>query len=137
MYSLYFDGASKHNPGPAGCGCVIYDCKGEQVIEKYYYLGNKLTNNQAEYKGLIYGLEMAKINKIKCLAVYGDSLLVINQMKGTFTVRSENLKQLYIEATKLINFFNDIKFFHIPREQNKKADSLANKAIELLDSSDY
>jgi ribonuclease HI len=128
MYSLFFDGASKSNPGKSSFGAVIYKYEVE-VATDYGYLGDYLTNNYAEYMGLIEGLKLALRNNIKCLNVYGDSMLVLNQMNGKWKVQSKTLKELNEEAKEFVKCFEEVQFFHVKRELNKRADELANEAF--------
>ena len=93
-FVLYFDGCSKGNPGPAGIGAVIYK-KGVEYWSNFKYIGNNKTNNEAEYRALILGLEAAITYKIKHLSVCGDSLLVINQINKIYKVKHPNLYKLY------------------------------------------
>jgi ribonuclease HI len=130
MHSLYFDGASRSNPGPSSYGGVIYDENNIEVGTYYDYIG-KATNNVAEYLALFAGLKACKDNNIKNLKVYGDSKLVIEQVKGNWNVKSENLKPIYNEIKELLNNykFDHIEFNHILRKYNKRADELANIAL--------
>lgn len=130
-YLLQFDGCSKGNPGLAGAGAVIYNYNTE-IWGRSQFVGNKNTNNEAEYRGLIIGLEEALSMDIKHLSVEGDSLLVIKQMKGEYKVKSEKLLPLYEEASKLAKQFDSITFTHIYRENNKRADELSNIAVEMV-----
>ena len=127
-YLLQFDGCSKGNPGKAGAGAVIYKNKTE-IWGKSLFIGNKNTNNEAEYAGLIIGLEEAIDMGIKNLYVEGDSLLVINQMTGKYKVKSENLILLYKKAKELEKQFDIIIYNHIYRNLNKRADELSNLAL--------
>ena len=128
VHSLYFDGASRSNPGKSSYGVVIYKDDIE-IATGYQYLGNNITNNYAEYMGLIEGLKLALRNDINSLDVYGDSLLVINQMKGLWKVQSKSLKELNEEANEFVKCFEEVKFFHVKRNFNKRADELANLAF--------
>ena len=110
MHSLYFDGASKSNPGKAGCGAVVYDDLNNEIACRSMYLGDNVTNNVAEYTGLVVGLQLALKENIKTLNVYGDSLLVINQMNGIWKVKSVNLTNLYEDALELSKCFDKINF---------------------------
>jgi ribonuclease HI len=143
---LYFDGASKGNGGESGCGCVVKFDEGEDGIIKqgcgYKYLGTK-TNNEAEYSALLLGFnlvlsleytDMVKPENIH-INVYGDSKLVIEQMKGKWQVKAENLKPLWEEATKLSKQFKSVTFKHIDRSLNTEADRLANQAVTTKQSS--
>ena len=127
VYILKFDGCSKGNPGPAGAGSVIYK-NDLEMWSKSEYL-NIQTNNYAEYMGLINGLKYAVANNIKHLQVYGDSMLVIKQMTHVYKVKSENLLKLYNKAQQLSSQITDISFHHIYRENNTRADELANKQV--------
>jgi ribonuclease HI len=131
IYKLHFDGCSKGNPGLAGAGAVIY--KNNKEIWCDFTLVSKYgTNNQAEYAGLLLGLREAIELHIEELIVEGDSDLVIKQMNGKYKVKSINLFSLYEEAKQLESSFTKITFNHIYRNENKRADYLANIAIEQL-----
>jgi ribonuclease HI len=127
-FKLNFDGCSKGNPGLAGAGAVIYKFD-KEYWTNYFFVGEKFTNNHAEYAGLILGLQQAKEFGIKYLKVEGDSLLVINQMKGLYKCRSENLFELYNKAKELEEHFEKIEYVHVLRNKNKRADELSNCAI--------
>lgn len=130
-YVLNFDGCSKGNPGPAGIGAVI--CKSnEEIWGSCQYIGKK-TNNQSEYSALILGLKEALSRDIKQLQVYGDSLLVINQIKGIYKVNNKLLQELYKEAIELVAKFEYIEFTHVYRQFNKRADQLSNLGLEVCD----
>jgi len=128
-FRLNFDGCSKGNPGLAGSGAVIYKFD-KEYWTNYFFVGEKFTNNHAEYAGLILGLQQAKEFGIKYLKVEGDSLLVINQMKGLYKCRSENLFELYNKAKELEEHFEKIEYVHVLRNKNKRADELSNCAID-------
>jgi len=125
---LMFDGGSRGNPGPSGCGYVIYDPKYRIVYEGSLSLGRQ-TNNYAEYMGFILGVKKASELKISNLIVKGDSLLIINQMNGTYAVNSDNLKPLYNEAKNILQKFDNIQYIHVKRNNNCAADELANRAM--------
>ncbi len=127
-YKLFFDGASKGNPGLAGAGAVIYNCE-KEIWYGSKFVGEKSTNNQAEYSGLIIGLTRAIELNIKSLLVNGDSLLVINQMNGKYKCHSENVLPFYHTAKELSSKFDNIQYHHIFRNFNKRADKLSNIAI--------
>lgn len=124
-YTLNFDGGSTGNPGLSGAGAVIYN-RGEEVWSGAFYVGSMETNNTAEYHGLIHGLEEAINMSILDLVAYGDSALVINQVNGTYKVKSCHLKPLYDRVMVLVGYFNSIQFKHVPRKLNKRADELSN-----------
>ena len=129
-YTLYFDGCSKGNPGKSGAGYVIY--KGDdEIAYKSVYVGDKETNNKAEYTGLYEGLLYAVENNIVRLDVKGDSNLVIKQIKGEYKVKSANIQTIYQDTKKLCIQFEQITFEHVYRKDNKRADELANLALEI------
>jgi ribonuclease HI len=101
-------------------------------LTKSLYLGDNFTNNVAEYFSLLLGLEEATKRHILHLEVQGDSLLVINQVTGKWKVKNDNLKKLCNKAKYFKNKFNFITFSHIYREGNKRADELANQALDNL-----
>ena len=127
-YKLQFDGCSKNNPGLAGAGAVIYK-NGIEIWSNHLFVGTNNTNNYAEYMGLIFGLEKAIELNIKTLHIEGDSLLVINQMIGKYKCNSQNLIELYNKAKILVSDFDEIKFSHIFRNKNVRADELSNNAV--------
>ena len=127
-YKLQFDGCSKNNPGLAGAGAVIYK-NGIEIWADHLFVGTNNTNNYAEYMGLIFGLEKAIELNIKTLHIEGDSLLVINQMIGKYKCNSQNLIELYNKAKILVSDFDEIKFSHIFRNKNVRADELSNNAV--------
>jgi len=128
-FVLQFDGCSRSNPGLAGAGAVIYH-DNEEILANHFFVGTNATNNHAEYAGLILGLEHAIQMNIKNLIVEGDSLLVINQMTGTYKCNSINLIELYDKAKELSKEFETITFNHIYRNKNKRADQLSNMAVD-------
>jgi len=132
-FTLKFDGCSKGNPGRAGIGAVIYK-NGLEYWASCKYIGDNKTNNESEYSALIFGLEAAIEKNINELSVYGDSLLVINQVNGIYKVKNEKLFELYERATELKKQFSYIDFNHIYRKDNKRADELSNIALKYIDN---
>ncbi|MBU1119064.1 ribonuclease HI family protein [Patescibacteria group bacterium] len=131
-YSMYTDGGSRGNPGPAAAGAVLYGKKGEVLGEVSKALG-KMTNNQAEYMALILGLKKAKKLNIKSITSFLDSELIVKQLNGEYKVKNEGMKVLFEEVTDLTQEFKSISFKHIPRTKNKYADALVNKALDKKD----
>jgi len=133
-YTMMFDGGSRGNPGPSGCGFVIYENDPTSDLSTVLYDGSQYlgirTNNYAEYMGLILGLEKAFTMGITDITVKGDSLLVVKQLKREYNVNSENLKGLFEQANVCILKFNTLELGHVRREFNKAADSLANSAMD-------
>jgi broad specificity phosphatase PhoE/ribonuclease HI len=123
------DGGSRGNPGPAGYGAVVLDEAGEVLLERYASLGTT-TNNVAEYSGLIAGLQAAGELGAARVAVRMDSKLVIEQMSGRWQIKNPGLRPLAAEAAKLVAGFAAVTFDWIPRERNKLADALANRAMD-------
>ena len=132
-YTLHFDGGARGNPGLGGCGWVI--CKGGVEIYAGMAPLGKCTNNYAEYKGLEQGLLSALDKNYKTLTVYGDSLLVINQTNGIWKCRAENLAPILKDIIKLKGDFDRIEFLHVKRADNKRADELANEAMDIQELS--
>tara|TARA_B100000963_G_C22605447_1_gene662285 strand:+ start:1345 stop:1926 length:582 start_codon:yes stop_codon:yes gene_type:complete len=128
-YLLRFDGASKGNPGIAGAGAVLYE-NGKEIWSTSRYLGIQ-TNNYAECFAVILGIDEACRRKIKNLEVEGDSMLVINHLKGKWKVKNEYLKNLYLSIHQTLKQFNNITYKHIYRNNNKRADELANIGCAL------
>ena len=129
MYSLYFDGASRGNPGQAAYGGVIY-FKNTEIYNYSRKITHITTNNIAEYCGLYHGLLLAHKKNIRHIKVYGDSMLVINQVTHTWKVRNDNIKILHKNIVKLLDDFDLITFEHVKRNYNKRADQLANEAFD-------
>jgi ribonuclease HI len=129
MFKLYFDGASRGNPGPASYGGVIYKPDGDIFLTYKKTIG-KQTNNVAEYMGLIVGLRHCIHKEIKNIAIFGDSNLVIKQSLGEWKVKNENLKKLNFEVKQCLKFIDNFTMEHVYRNDNKVADKLANDAFD-------
>jgi ribonuclease HI len=126
---IYTDGAARGNPGPAGAGVLLKE--GDKAVKTIHkYLG-ETTNNVAEYSAAIFGLQQAIELGYKNVALYMDSELVARQLKGEYRVKDENMKALFNKVISLINSFDNVRIVKIDREENKEADKLANKAINL------
>lgn len=124
----HFDGASRGNPGVAGAGSVIFDARGEVVASRAEHLGTR-TNNEAEYMGLIDLLELARDLGAREITVRGDSKLVISQMRGEWKIKEPRLAELASRAREIASGMN-VTYEWVPRERNKAADALSNKAID-------
>ena len=127
-YCMMFDGCSKGNPGPAGAGAVLY-ANNTEIWAKSIYIGERETNNIAEYTGLILGLNEAVRQNIRILTVKGDSELIIKQMTGRYKVKSENMLEMYERAKELEKQFDKIDYFHVYRHLNSRADALSNEGL--------
>lgn len=128
-WRLMVDGAARGNPGQAGCGAAIYDENGAVRKELCRYLGHA-TNNVAEYQGLLMGLEAVIALGRKRVIVESDSQLLVRQLNGEYRVKNEKLQSLYQRALALLRQFDSYRIVHVPREMNKLADRLANRAID-------
>ncbi len=126
---IYVDGAARGNPGPAGAGVVIMDDNGIVIDEGSCYLGER-TNNQAEYAALIVGLSKARSINPESVTIFSDSQLLVKQMRGEFRVKNEKLRPLFEEAVSILDSLSKVEFVHIPRNENKRADKLANAGID-------
>ncbi|MBK7863929.1 MAG: ribonuclease HI family protein [Archangiaceae bacterium] len=126
---VYSDGAARGNPGLSGAGAVLVAPSGQVVDRLGKFLGTQ-TNNYAEYMGLLLGLRRAKALGAREVEVYADSELMIRQLGGRYQVKSLSLKPLYDEAVRLLNDFSRVKLVHVPREMNKQADEMSNRAID-------
>ena len=127
-YVLTFDGACRGNPGLCGAGYVIWK-NGEVFYEGKQFLDDHNTNNFAEYKALVVGLNKCIELNIKNIHIKGDSLLVVKQINKEYKINAENLLPLYATVMDLLNNINMSSCIHIERNQNKFADRLANEAI--------
>ena len=129
---LYADGGARGNPGPAGIGMVILDAKKKKIKESCKYIG-EATNNVAEYRALIHGLEEALALKADDVVIHLDSELVVKQLNGEYRVKDPDMKPLFEKALGLLKSFNSFEIKHIERAKNRQADKLVNKAINLAD----
>lgn len=128
-FTLFTDGGSRGNPGPAGVGIVLLGPDGGEHFAAGRFLGTT-TNNVAEYSALIWGLETAAAHGARTLEVRADSELVIKQMNGVYRVKHPNLQPLHARARRLATAFERTAFTHVPRARNKRADELANLAMD-------
>ena len=128
------DGGSRGNPGPAGFGCVVWSADHTAVLAEHGQAIGVTTNNVAEYRGLIAGLEQARRLGAAQVAVRMDSKLVVEQMTGRWKVKHPGMAELHQQAMALASTFEAVSFTWIPREQNKHADRLANEAMDGLRS---
>jgi len=129
VITAFFDGGARQNPGPAGYGVYIVDDNGAVLAELHGALGIA-TNNIAEYRGLIAALQWAVDNNVTEITIKGDSLLIVEQMRGNYKVKNEGLKPLHLQARMLVMQIGNVKFAHVPRELNKDADRLSNVAMD-------
>lgn len=128
-----FDGGSRGNPGPAAWGVVVLDADG-RATEGFAGAMGRATNNVAEYTGLLEALAIAVERGATDVELLADSELVVKQVRGEYKVRHPDLQPLHAEAVRVIRGFNRFKIAHVPREQNKVADKLVNRALNLVES---
>ena len=124
------DGGARGNPGSAGFGVHVQDEEGREVASLYGYLGVQ-TNNVAEYAGLLAALKWALANKVARLSIRSDSQLLVRQVSGEYRVKNPVLQQLHAAALSMMRQIGRVRVEHVPREQNKDADRLANRALDL------
>jgi len=129
MYKIYCDGASRSNPGEASLGVSIQ--KNNIEVDYLYRKIGIASNNVAEYQALIEGLKYCILNSIDVVEIFLDSKLVVEQMNKNYKVKSKNLINLFNEAQQLTSQIRSVKLTHIRRENNKRADELANKALDI------
>lgn len=127
---VFSDGAARGNPGPAGAGAVVVDEGGRTLARLGKYLGPHETNNVAEYEAALLGLRGALELGARQVELVADSLLVIEQLKGNWKVKMAHLVPLHAEAKRLLGRFEKASLRHVPREQNKAADEMSNRAID-------
>ena len=137
---LQFDGGSRGNPGLGGSGSAIFASDGDGKLTEvwcgYRFLGHKdITNNVAEYTGLIEGLKQGIKMKLPSLCLQGDSMLILNQVQGIYKVKNDVLKLHHQKAKMLLGKIPYVAYRHIPRAENARADALSNMAMDSTKSS--
>jgi len=123
------DGGARGNPGPAAVGVVVRDSAGEVLEERGEKIG-RATNNVAEYRALLLGIERAAAHGASELELVGDSELVVRQVEGRYKVKDATLKELYGEVKKALAPFASWSIHHVRRERNADADRLVNQALD-------
>lgn len=130
---IHIDGGSRGNPGPAGYGVHAVDDKGRVVAEHYGFIGTA-TNNVAEYQALVHAFRLAGERGARRIEIRSDSELVVKQMNGVYKVKHPDMITLWRQASTARRAFEGAVIKHVRREQNKEADALANKAMDLKTS---
>lgn len=125
---VYFDGASRGNPGPAAIGWVAVTSDGI-VTEGGRRIG-ETTNNRAEYEALIAALEVARDYGFDTVELRGDSELVVKQVRGEYDTNDPDLRERRVRVHELLGEFEEWSLTHVPREINERADDLANDALD-------
>ena len=134
--TIYTDGGSRGNPGKAAVGIVFCNEKGQSFKEYGEYLGNSLTNNEAEYRAVIFALDKFKAlfgKKIALsseLEIKSDSELMVKQLSGKYKILDSKIQSLFLGVWNLKLDFKSVKFTQISREKNKEADRLVNEALD-------
>ncbi|MGE5527196.1 MAG: ribonuclease HI family protein [Methanosarcina sp.] len=123
------DGGARGNPGPAAVGVVVRGGDGEVLEERGERIG-KATNNVAEYRALLLGLELAREHGGTELELIGDSELVVRQVEGRYKVKNAGMKELYDQVKRALRGFDSWSIRHVRREQNADADRLVNEALD-------
>ncbi len=131
-YRLFTDGASRGNPGQAGAGAVLLSPHGDELIARSAYLG-ACTNNVAEYRALILGLDEALRLGCAELSIALDSELIVRQIQGRYKVKNESLLPLFQQVQERLSRLRKWSIKHVPRAQNSRADQLANQGIDGRD----
>lgn len=123
------DGGARGNPGPAAIAAVVQEPDGGVLEERGERIG-RATNNVAEYKALLLGIEMARALGAKELDLVGDSELIVKQVKGEYKVKDATMRELHAEAKKALRNFDSWSIRHVRREHNSEADRLVNEALD-------
>jgi ribonuclease HI len=126
---VHVDGGARGNPGPAAIGVVVSDPGGEVLDELAERIG-RATNNVAEYRALLRGLERAKALGAEEVEIVNDSELVARQLTGAYKVKHPEMTPLHAEATAALRAFDSWQIKSVPRAQNARADGLVNQALD-------
>lgn len=126
---IHIDGGARGNPGPAGAGVLIHRDDGTPLHEAGYFLGTQ-TNNSAEYRALLLALQRAASFRNEPLSILSDSELLVRQVTGEYRVKSPSLAELFRQAQMMLLRFSCWNVKHIRREENRRADELANMAMD-------
>lgn len=130
LIRAWVDGGARGNPGPSGFGVVLADEQGTEIARFWGFLGEN-TNNVAEYQALICALEKAQELGADQVEIHTDSELVQRQVTGVYKVRKPHLIPLFDQVRRLAGGFDSFAIHHVRRENNKQADALANRAMDL------
>jgi ribonuclease HI len=129
-FHAFIDGAARGNPGPAGAG-VFVAAEGDRPAEELFEALGRTTNNVAEYRALLLALARAEELGATDVSIASDSLLLVQQMLGVYRVKAPHLRPLFAEALRRAKGFRRFSIVHVPREQNKLADRLANLGADV------
>jgi ribonuclease HI len=123
------DGGARGNPGPAAIGVVVRGAGGEILEERGERIG-RATNNVAEYRALLLGIELAAEHGAEALELVGDSELIVRQVEGRYKVKDATMKELHAEVKRALSGFEDWSIRHVRREHNAEADRLVNAVLD-------
>lgn len=126
--TVNFDGGSRGNPGPAAIGVVVRG--GDEVVEEVGETIGEATNNVAEYRALLKGIELAAAHGATELELIGDSQLVVRQVEGRYRVKNAGMKELHEEVKRALRGFDSWSIRHVRRAENADADRLVNEALD-------
>ena len=132
VVAVYCDGGARGNPGPAAIGAIVWDPSTDpptRLATVSECIG-VATNNVAEYRAVIAGLEAAAPFRARVVRVRGDSMLVIRQLEGAWKVKQDHLRPLHAQARKLLAGYEEVDLAHVRREENVDADLLVNAALD-------
>ena len=129
ILNIFIDGAARGNPGPSAIGVVLSNKNGDVIKNISKYIG-KATNNVAEYTALVFALDEARNIGAEELTINTDSELLAKQLSGEYKVKNSALKELNAKIMRMLSGFSEVKINKIPRNDNKGADKLANKALD-------
>lgn len=130
-WTAYIDGGARGNPGPAAAGIHLLDDAGKPAFSAGLFLGHK-TNNEAEYAGLIFALDLLGAAGANDARIRSDSELLVRQLQGRYRVKAPNLQPLYDEARARVRDIGRVQFQHVRREENREADALVNQALDAV-----
>jgi ribonuclease HI len=125
------DGGSRGNPGPAAIAAVAADPSGEVLAERSETIG-ETTNNVAEYRALLLGIDLARELGADEVEFVGDSMLIVEQVRGNWKVKQEHLRPLHTKATDALRDLGSWSIRHVKRDENSRADELLNEALDSL-----
>jgi len=131
---VFIDGAARGNPGPAAIGVVVLTRQGRRVAAFGEAIG-EATNNFAEYTALVHALRLLSAYEVDRLRIYADSELVVRQIRGLYRVKEKSLRSLHSQVMSMLGRYRDWSIQHVPREENREADRLANRALDEAGSS--
>jgi ribonuclease HI len=123
------DGGSRGNPGPAAIAAVVTDSSGDELAERAETIG-EATNNVAEYRALLLGIELAKELQADEIEFVGDSKLIVEQVKGNWKVKQDHLRPLHTKVQDMLRDLPSWSIRHVRRGENERADELLNEALD-------